>query len=75
MVLQHASTSDDYLLARDLCVVPISKVEKRATRSGRLANYSDKLRQELGVSTLAEVKKRAKKMENEFYEGRKKKAD
>lgn len=30
MILQHASTPDDYLLAHDLCVIAISKGEKRA---------------------------------------------
>jgi hypothetical protein len=30
MVLQHASTPDDYLLAHDLCVVAIGKGEERA---------------------------------------------
>jgi hypothetical protein len=30
MVLQHASTPDDYLLAHDLCVIAISKGEQKA---------------------------------------------
>lgn len=30
MILQHASTPDDYLLAHDLCVIAISKGEKEA---------------------------------------------
>lgn len=30
MILQHASTPDDYLLAHDLCVIAISKGESRA---------------------------------------------
>ncbi|NVM77379.1 hypothetical protein FHW83_003185 [Duganella sp. SG902] len=30
MVLQHASTPDDYLLAHDLCVIAISKGENKA---------------------------------------------
>lgn len=29
MILQHASTPDDYLLAHDLCVIAISKGKKR----------------------------------------------
>lgn len=30
MILQHASTPDDYLLAHDLCVIAISKGEQKA---------------------------------------------
>jgi hypothetical protein len=30
MVLQHASTPDDYLLAHDLCVIAIGKGEQKA---------------------------------------------
>jgi hypothetical protein len=96
MVLQHASTPEDYLLAHELCVVALAKGEnsarwlaaatedrflmnlKRPQRFGtqyfssgpdqpmRLHAVSpgvtDGLRQELGVPTLAEARRREAEM-------------
>lgn len=105
MILQHATTPDDYLLAHDLCVIAISKGERRArwlaaasldrflihigrpqrfgtqfqsTRSFRPPQLMpvdpgvpDVLRQELGVPTLEEAKKKQAEMETAFNNARK----